>query len=258
MDLAPHPLPADFRRKPRRTDRHRVCLLRWESWRAAMKLPYRILVLDDDENALSGLVELLRDAEYRVTGVASYEAAKRLLALSSYDLLVTDVRLRGFNGLNLVKASRAEYSDMAVIIISGYEEALMELEANRYQAGFVPKPLRPAAFLQTVAECLAGVRRQRRWPRKRVVGGFRVTAAGRPAAVVDVCYGGLRLEVPTGTELPASFAVELAGIGLELEVQPVWSCPANDTQYTLCGAALASEETAAAGAWRTIVDRLSA
>ena len=43
---------------------------------------------------------------------------------------------------------------------------------------------------------LSGVRRQRRWPRKRVEGGFRVTVKGRSAAVVDVSYGGLRLEMP--------------------------------------------------------------
>ena len=36
-----------------------------------MKLPYRILVLDDDENALSGIVEVLSDAEYHVTGATT-------------------------------------------------------------------------------------------------------------------------------------------------------------------------------------------
>lgn len=236
------------------TERHLVCPARVR----AMKLPYRILVLDDDEHALAGMVELLRDADYRVTGAATYDAAKRLLAVGSYDLMITDVRLRGFNGLNLVMKSRAEYPDMAVIIISGYDEPLMELEASRYQAVFVAKPIRPAAFLETVAESLAGVRRQRRWPRKRVVGGFRVTAAGRPAAVVDVSYGGLRLEVPKGTELTASFPVELAGIGLQFEVQPVWQCPSDNANYTLCGAVIASSEAETADTWRAIVDRLSA
>ena len=223
-----------------------------------MKLPYRILVLDDDENTLSGLVELLAAAEYQVFGTSTYEAARQQLAMTPYDLLIADVRLRGYNGLNLVKGCRAEHPEMGVIIISGYEEALMELEASRYQAVFLKKPVRAAALLRSVSEALANVRRQRRWPRKRVQGGFRVTAAGTPAAVVDVCYGGLRLEVPAGTELPSSFAVELAGIGLQLEVQPVWSCPATTNGFTLCGAALASESTAAANTWRAIVDRLSA
>src|SRR4030095_4692894 len=104
-----------------------------------MKLPYRILVLDDDEHALSGMVELLRDADYRVTGAATYDAAKRLLSVGAYDLLITDVRWRAFNGLNLGMKSRAEYPEMAVIIISGYDEPLMELEASRYQAIFVSK-----------------------------------------------------------------------------------------------------------------------
>jgi CheY-like chemotaxis protein len=225
---------------------------------APMKLPFRILVLDDDENALSGIVELLRDADYHVTGATTYDAAKRLLAAGSYDLLITDVRLRGFNGLNLVMKSRAEYPDMAVIIISGYEQPLMELEASRYHATFVSKPLRPAAFLQTVADCLANVRRERRWPRKRVIGGFRVTAAGKPAAVVDVSYGGLRLEVPKGTELSQPFPVELAGIGLQFDVQAVWSCPSDNGNYTLCGAAIEANQSAAADTWRAIVDRLSA
>jgi DNA-binding response OmpR family regulator len=223
-----------------------------------MKLPYRILVLDDDENALDGIVEMLRDAEYHVTGATTYESAKRLLAADSYDLFVTDVRLRGYNGLNLVMKSRTDYPDMAVIIISGYEEPLMELEASRYQAVFVGKPLRPAVFLQTVAESLSGVRRERRWPRKRVVGGFRVTAAGKPAAVVDVSYGGLRLQVPKGTELAESFPVELAGIGLQFAVQAVWLCPSDNSNYMLCGAAIASDQSAAANTWRAIVDRLSA
>jgi CheY-like chemotaxis protein len=223
-----------------------------------MKLPYEILVLDDDENALEGLVEMLRDAGYSVAGVSTYEQAQQLLAGRCFDLLISDVRLRGFNGLNLVKKTRAECPEMAVIIISGYEQPLMELEASRYQALFVNKPIRPFEFLATVASSLAGVRRQRRWPRKRVVGRFRVTAAGRPAAVVDVGYGGLRLEVPKGTELPPSFAVELSGIGLQLQVQPVWSCPSDNSNCTMYGAAIASEGSPAADTWRAIVDRLSA
>jgi hypothetical protein len=90
-----------------------------------------------------------------------------------------------------------------------------------------------------------------------VVGGFRVTAAGRTAAVVDVSYGGLRLELPDRANLPKSFDVEVAGIGLHLEVEPVWSYPSHETGGTVCGAAIAGD-TPAARTWRDIVDRLSA
>jgi DNA-binding response OmpR family regulator len=223
-----------------------------------MKVPFRIIVLDDDEHALTGIVEMLRDSGYYVTAAVTYDAAKRMLALGAYDLLVTDVHLRGFNGLNLVKQSRVDYPDMAVIIITGYDEPLMELEANRYHAKFIRKPLKPAEFLQMVKSSLAQVRRQRRWPRKQVVGGFRVLAAGQPAAVVDVCYGGLRLEMPLSQSLPSTFEVEVAGIGLHLPVEPVWSYPSDARGATICGAALASESTPEARTWRAIVDRLTA
>ena len=223
-----------------------------------MKLPFRVLVLEDDEHALSGIVELLRDAGHNVTGAATYDAAKRLLAVSPFDLLVSDVRLRSFNGLHLVMQTRTDHPEIGVIIITGYDDPLIDMEAHRYHAQLVRKPIRPAEFLRTVYEALAKVRRQRRWPRKRVVGGFRVTVKGRPAAVVDVSYGGLRLELPEPAPVSESFDVEVAGIGLHLEVQAVWSQASEQSTCTLCGATLAAEHTPSARTWRAIVDRLSA
>ncbi|HXW08818.1 MAG TPA: response regulator [Vicinamibacterales bacterium] len=221
-----------------------------------MKVPYRLLVLDDDENALAGMVELLRGSAYDVTPSTAYDEAKLLLQEGPYDLLITDVRLRGFNGLHLVMKTREHAPDIAVIIISGYDEPLLEIEAARYGAQFVRKPIRPAEFLEAVSRSLQSVRRERRWPRTPVVGGFRVLAAGRPAAVVDVSYGGLRLEI-AGTDLPPFFSVELSGIGLNLEVEPVWAQALAQTGAILCGAALSSESSPAARTWREIVDRLS-
>ena len=223
-----------------------------------MKLPYKILVLDDDESALSGIAELLRDASYMVTAAGTYDAAKRLLALGSYDLLVSDVRLRGFNGLHLVRQCASEHPDMALMIITGYEEPMIEIEASRYGATFIRKPIDPAGLLQGVAGALSKVRRQRRWTRKRVLQGFRVKAHGQPAAVMDVCYGGLRLEITNLREVPAAFDIEVGGIGLHFEVARVWCTPSPDGQSVVCGAALATDATPAARTWRAIVDRLSA
>jgi DNA-binding response OmpR family regulator len=223
-----------------------------------MKLPYRVLVLDDDEHALSGIVELLRDAGHNVTGAATYDAAKRLLAVSPFDLLVSDVRLRSFNGLHLVMQTRADHPETAIIIITGYDDPLIDLEASRYHADLVRKPIRPAEFTERVNAALSQVHRQRRWPRKRVAGGFRVTIKGRPAAVVDVSYGGLRLELSDGERLPETFDVEVSGIGLRLEVVPVWLQTSGETSGAVCGATLAAEHSPSARTWRAIVDRLNA
>jgi DNA-binding response OmpR family regulator len=221
-----------------------------------MKLPYRVLVLEDDEHALSGIVELVRSAGHDVTGASTYDAAKQLLATDPFDLLVSDVRLRSFNGLHLVMQTRADHPETGVIIITGYDDPLIDLEAHRYHAELVRKPIKPAEFLALVTDVLSGVRRQRRWPRKRVEGGFRVTVKGRPAAVVDVSYGGLRIEIPDTAPLPDSFDVEVTGIGLHLEVQPVWQLT-DEARGTLIGATLAAEHSASARTWREIVDRLN-
>jgi DNA-binding response OmpR family regulator len=222
-----------------------------------MKLPHRILVLEDDDNALAGIVELLTECGYDVTPASAYEDAKRLLSTTTYDLFVTDIRVRSFNGINLVKKVREEVPETAVIIMTGYDEPLMQLEASRYSAQFLKKPIKSADLLEAVRRSFGDVRRERRWPRKRVLGGFRVTAAGRPAAVVDVSYGGLCLEIPSTDAVPALFDVEVSGLNLHLMVQPVWSS-ARVPGALLCGAALASDATPAARTWREIVDRLSA
>ena len=222
-----------------------------------MKIQYRVLVLEDDENALAGIVELLSESGYEVTAASAYEDAKRILSATAYDLFVTDIRLRSYNGLHLVKKVREESPDTAVIIMTGYDEPLMQLEASRYSARFLRKPIKSAELLDAVRRSVSSVRRERRWPRKRVLGGFRVTAAGRPAAVVDVSYGGLCLEIPAADAVPALFDVEVSGINLHLMVEPVWSS-ARIPGALVCGAALASQSTPAARTWREIVDRLSA
>jgi DNA-binding response OmpR family regulator len=222
-----------------------------------MKLHYRVLVLEDDENALAGIVELLSEHGYDVTGSSAYEDAKRILSETAYDLFVTDIRLRSFNGIHLVKKVREESPETAVIIMTGYDEPLMQLEASRHSAGFLKKPIKSQELLDAVRRSLSMVRRERRWPRKRVLGGFRVTAAGRPAAVVDVSYGGLCLEIPAADAVPALFDVEVSGLNLHLMVEPVWSS-ARIPGALVCGAALASQSTPAARTWREIVDRLSA
>jgi len=223
-----------------------------------MKLPYRILALDDDEHALEGITELLRESGYTVTPTSNYESAKSLVGAEEFDLLVTDVHLRGFNGLHLVMQCRRDSPEMAMIIMTGYDEPLMELEATRYNAEFLRKPIRPDEFLDGVARALSRVRRQRRWPRKHVIGGFRVKAYGHPAAVMDVCYGGLRLEMSASMPLPDTFDIEVSGIGLRLEVAPVWASASARAGAVVCGAALSSQETPEARTWRTIVDRLTA
>src|SRR5512138_222561 len=106
-------------------------------------LPYHVLVVDDDEMTLAGLLELLRDAGHQATGAATFDAARRLLDVGNYDLFVADIRLRSQNGLHLVRLSRMLHPDMGIILMTGYPEPSLALEASRYGAVYLEKPLHP-------------------------------------------------------------------------------------------------------------------
>lgn len=220
-------------------------------------LPYEILVVDDDERALEGMLELLRDAGHNVTGAATFDAAKRLLELRRYDLLIADIRLRAFNGLQLVRRSRVLNPSMAVILVTGYEDAMLELEAARYRAEYLLKPVKPAELINAVKRALVRVRRERRWPRKPVGGALVVQIGDWPARVVDASYGGLRLEMTApATPLPTSFFVRLPAFNIALPVEAIWSDRLQTPGALICGLALLAEGEEAPPVWRRLVDSL--
>lgn len=114
-----------------------------------------ILIVDDDQAALSGLVELLRSAGYEATGCRQFEDAVRSLATARPDLLIADVRLGEYNGLHLIVRSRASHPGMASIVISGHPDPAIQREATEAGASaFLLKPLKLSEFLATVARVL--------------------------------------------------------------------------------------------------------
>ena len=81
----------------------------------------QILVVDDDDDVRGVLVETLRGLGYTVTEAASGEEALPLLdAASGIALVITDVRMPGMSGFDLVAQARAVRAGLKVIVISGY------------------------------------------------------------------------------------------------------------------------------------------
>lgn len=224
-----------------------------------MRTPRVILVVEDDITALYGILEVLRDAGYECTGAATYDAARQLLSLRPYDLLITDVRLGSLSGLQLVRQCRHEYPGMAFIVVAASPDAMTEIEARRYGAPCVAKPVSRARLLEAAATTMASLVHRRRWVRKRVPEGVSVLVGDRPAALVDVSYGGVRFAMgePTGG-LPSVVRLEVPAIGSAVLVQPVWATREEGTQSVECGAQLMADRGTVVRAWRDLVDRLPA
>ncbi|HSL21359.1 MAG TPA: response regulator [Vicinamibacterales bacterium] len=220
-------------------------------------LPYQILVVDDDEAALAGLLALLRDAGHQSTGAATFDAARRLLDVGHYDLLVADVRLRSYNGLHLVRLSRLLHPEMGIILMTGYPERSLEFEASRYGAIYMEKPIDPKQFMRSVDRLLAQVRRERRWPRHHAPETFIVQIGNWRARLLDVSYGGLRFEMMAPeTPLPPTVAVRMPTLNLYVEAETIWTDRLSAPGSLRGGLALLSEGADAPLPWRALVDSL--
>jgi DNA-binding response OmpR family regulator len=110
----------------------------------------RALVVDDDAQVLSLLKRWLEDAGYDVNTTVSFADAKLLIESDKPDVLVVDVRLEAFNGIQLAVRARAERFDTRIAIVSGFDDPVLRREAMACAAAFLLKPLNRAELLQAI------------------------------------------------------------------------------------------------------------
>ena len=116
----------------------------------------------------------------------------------------------------------------------------------------------PQRLLAIVGEKVSGPGKQRRWIRKRVAGGFGAQIGGVPAKVLDMSYGGLRLEVsmPPEKQPPSSIEVSLMSFDLSVSADVMWTSRLEPSGTWICGAALLETDPNTSRAWRGVVDTL--
>ena len=114
-----------------------------------------LLIVDDEPIALANLEHVMARAGYAVTAVGSGAAALERLAESEFDLVLTDLRMEGVDGLAVLRAVRARHPDTEVIVITGFATAESAVEAMREGAFYyVAKPYRLDEVRKVVAEAL--------------------------------------------------------------------------------------------------------
>jgi DNA-binding response OmpR family regulator len=217
-------------------------------------MPSKVLIVDDDKTTREGLAEFLEGAGYEAVAVGTFEEATRVLRTSPPDLLIADVRLGPFNGLQLVISSP---HPIPAIIITGFADPVLESDARRRGADYVLKPVSPSRLLDLVAHKLSSARPgfgiPRRWERKPVIGGLAASVENEPARIVEISYGGVRFELDRRHDgaLPTLFSIKLPSAHLSVQAKLVWKNLIGD-QTWLCGAALAQETPE----WYGLVDAI--
>jgi len=219
-------------------------------------IPIKILIVEDHEPTRRGLGTLLTNAGYVVLSAGTFAEGRRLLVEKAPDLLIADLRLGDYNGLQLVAAVPVTVPS---IIITGFPDPYLQAEALRLGAHYVTKPIAPSAFLALIEETIvAASQRQssgstRRWDRKAVAGQVSAQVENVPARIVDVSYGGVRFEIERDQSLPSSFSLMFPSPPFSVVVDSVWNTRRGDRRW-VCGAAIASGNALAIQNWAMLVD----
>jgi CheY-like chemotaxis protein len=113
----------------------------------------RILVVDDDPLLLDLLVDTLRSIGYDTTGVADGAEALEALSRTSFDMMITDIRMPGMDGLSLLKRVKRYFPQMPVLFITGV--ASPEVVGHSSADGVLAKPFRISHMEELIQKTLA-------------------------------------------------------------------------------------------------------
>lgn len=117
--------------------------------------PCRVLVVDDDQGVRETVTLLLQTQGYEVTEADSLQQAGRALGSSSFDLVVSDLRLGDGTGLDLLKQLNAEPDPAPAILMTSFSSVETAISALRLGAiDYILKPFSNVEMLHSVARAI--------------------------------------------------------------------------------------------------------
>ncbi|HDS73909.1 MAG TPA: response regulator, partial [Firmicutes bacterium] len=123
----------------------------------------KILVVDDEDVITWAISQgLTRRGELAVDTASSGEEALGILEQRTYDLVITDIRMRGMNGFELLTHIRSRYPDTGVVVMTAYGSAEAKREASeRGSLFYLDKTFEMDEMRQVVRSALEQVERAR-------------------------------------------------------------------------------------------------
>jgi two-component system response regulator PilR (NtrC family) len=121
----------------------------------------RVLVVDDERSMRDLLAIMLRKNDYDVTTAEGGEAALGALRASSFDLVITDLRMRKVDGLAVLKAAKEVSPQTVVLVITAYASTETAVEAMKLGAyDYITKPFKLEEIRLTIDKALERKRLQ--------------------------------------------------------------------------------------------------
>jgi DNA-binding NtrC family response regulator len=115
----------------------------------------RILVVDDEEIVLKSCRKILEGGGHQVFTALSGQEAFDLLEKEPIDIVITDIKMPGMDGMEILGRVKEKYPDVLVIIITGYSTVQSAVQAMKLGAfDYIPKPFTPDEVLVVVEKAL--------------------------------------------------------------------------------------------------------
>ncbi len=122
---------------------------------------HNVLLADDDETARRNLEHVLSREGYNVSSVAGGDEALALLEKKRFDLVVTDLKMKGAGGMEVLEKAKALDPSTEVIIVTGYATTPTAVEAmQKGSFHFLAKPLQLDELRETSKQALAKKKKQ--------------------------------------------------------------------------------------------------
>ena len=115
--------------------------------------PGKILILEDDPEVARFYEAALSADGNAVTVCGTFEQAREHLRHEQPDAVVTDVRVGAYNGLQLALLFRRRSPDGRVVVVTGYDDAVLRRDVGALHGEFLLKPVRITQLKNAVYAC---------------------------------------------------------------------------------------------------------
>ena len=115
---------------------------------AAQPTSKHVLVVDDDEAMLRLITSWVSGAGHQVVSFHEFGEAKSYLATAKPDVIIADVRLGAFNGLQLGIQAKLDHPTVTAVVLTGFYDPVLSGEVSKMGASYLVKPIRSEQLLE--------------------------------------------------------------------------------------------------------------
>lgn len=130
-------------------------------------MPYRILIVDDEEKIRTSLGGLLQDHNYEVVTAGSGMECLRIMSKQHFDIVMLDIVMPEISGVETLRTIKEKYKETEVVMISAYADKEKAISTFRLGAcDLIEKPFESNEMLNTITRYLEQLKLKKEMEKK--------------------------------------------------------------------------------------------